>query len=145
MSDEVTESMLTAMLALEGKMAQVPGVLYGDAACPLVHSYGEGCYIRQITMPKGMLLTSKIHRKRHPYFILSGDVSVMTLDGHVERLKAPFSGITEPGTKRMLYIHEETIWITVHVTDKTDLLEIEEEIIETPMEVNLCHGLLQHS
>lgn len=113
---------------VEDKIGAMPEAVFGDEACPLVHKFGDGCYIREITMPKGMLLTSKIHKKKHPYFVLKGDVSVMT-DKKVIRIKAPFSGITMPGTKRVLYIHEETVWTTVHVTKETDLKKIEEEII----------------
>ena len=115
----------------EAKIASLPNAVYGDAAAPLEHQYGDGCYVRRITMPKGMLCTSKIHKKRHPFFILSGDVSVLDNKGaEVTRYKAPYYGMTEPGTKRLLYIHEDTVWVTVHTTDKTDLKEIEDEIIE---------------
>lgn len=114
--------------AAEKKIAEQPDAVYGDDACPLVHKFGDGCYIREITMPKGMLLTSKIHKKKHPYFVLKGDVSVLTGEG-VIRIKAPFSGITEPGTKRVLYMHEETVWTTVHITESKDLKQIESEII----------------
>ena len=116
------------ILELEEKIKSMPNSLQGDDCAPLEHSFGDGLYIRKITMPKGMLLVSKIHKKTHPYFILKGDVSVLTEEGIV-RLKAPYSGMTFPGTKRVLYMHEETVWITVHSTDKTDLKEIEEEII----------------
>ena len=128
-------------------MDNLPGVMHGDEACPLKHSYGDGCYIREITMPKGMLLTSKMHNKKHPYFVLSGDVSVMTENGNIVRIKAPYHGMTEPGTKRLVFINEETVWVTVHKTDKTDLKEIEEEIIvpnekvqQIAMEDKLCLG-----
>jgi len=113
---------------LEQFMAKLPGAKFGDEIAPLKHTFADGCYIREITMPKGMLLTSKIHKIKHPYFILKGDCSVLTETG-VVRLKAPFHGITMPGTKRLLYIHEETVWVTVHVTRKTDLKEIEKDIV----------------
>lgn len=38
-------------------------------------------------------------------------------DGEWERLEAPHTGITEPGTRRVLYIEEDCIWTTSHVTD----------------------------
>lgn len=115
------------ILAIEEAMLKVPGAMIGDC-CPLKHTFVDGAYVRQITMPKGMLLTSKIHKICHPYFVLKGDVSVLTEEG-VVRIKAPHSGITKPGTKRLLYMHEETVWTTVHVTNETDLEKIEEEII----------------
>lgn len=116
------------ILKVEDAISKKEGAVYGDAACPLKHTFGDGCYIREITMPKGMLIVSKIHKVKHPYFILKGKVSVLTDEG-VVKLEAPYSGMTPPGTKRILYIHEECVWATVHVTKETDLAKIEEEII----------------
>ncbi|HHT9147126.1 MAG TPA: hypothetical protein ACFYD4_15850 [Candidatus Wunengus sp. YC61] len=111
----------------EEKLGKLPNAMFGDCF-PLKHTFATGLYIREITMPKGALLTSKIHKVTHPYFVLRGDVSVITEKGMV-RIQAPYSGITLAGTKRALYIHEETVWVTVHKTDETDLEKIEEEII----------------
>jgi hypothetical protein len=127
------------MMAFEEELSKFPTATFGDDACPLKHKFVDGAYVRTIFMPKGMLLTSKIHKKCHPYFIMKGDCSVLTEEG-VVRLKAPYHGITQPGTKRVLYMHEDTIWITVHVTEHKDLDKIEEEIIaKTFDEVQLTH------
>jgi hypothetical protein len=99
-----------------------------DKINPLKHSFGDGCYIREIFMPAGQVIISKIHKKLHPYFIMRGKVSILTDEG-VQHIQAPYSGITKPGTKRVLYMHEDTVFITVSVTDKTDLKEIEDEVI----------------
>ena len=115
------------IIKLESKIRQIPGHLENDCF-PLTHTFTPGLYIRQITMPKGYLIVSKIHKYEHPYFVLSGDVSVLTEQG-VVRIRGPFSGITPAGTKRVLYIHEETVWTTVHATKETDIEKIEEEII----------------
>ena len=116
------------ILDFEQVLSKFPGAKFGDDCCPLKHTFVDGAYIREIFMPKGTLLTSKIHKIRHPYFVMQGDCSVLT-DSGVVRIKAPYHGITEPGTKRMLYMHEDTVWITVHVTNETDLEKIEEQII----------------
>ena len=113
---------------MEGKMAKMPDARFGDDAFPLKHTFVDGAYVREIFMPKGMLLTSKIHKVTHPYFIMRGDVSVLTEEG-VVRIRAPFNGVTKAGTKRLIYTHEDTTWITVHVTKEKDLKKIEEEII----------------
>jgi len=105
--------------AYEGKAA--------EAINPLKHSFGNGCYIREITMPANQIIVSKIHKYTHPYFILKGEVSVLTEDGPV-RLKAPYYGMTPAGTQRLLYIHEETVWVTVHVTNKTNVDEAVEDV-----------------
>lgn len=116
------------MLTVEARMREMPGVKLGDDCAPLKHKFGDGLYIREITMPKGMLLVSKLHKTTHPYFILKGDVSVLTEKG-VVRLKAPYSGITKAGTKRVLYMHKKTVWTTVHATKETNLEKIEEQVI----------------
>ena len=106
----------------------IHGSVYGNYGGEVEHEFGDGLYIRKITMLKGMLLTSKIHKYRHPYFVQSGECSVINPE-KVIRIKAPYWGMTEPLTKRILYIHEETIWITVHATKRKDLEKIEEQII----------------
>jgi hypothetical protein len=96
--------------------------------CPLIHRFTPGMYIREIFMPKDTILTSLLHLTTHPFFVLQGDVSVYYHGIPTQRYKAPYTGITEAGTRRMLYIHEDTIWTTCHVTDLTDPDEIIESI-----------------
>ena len=126
------EEFRLGIIDFEEKLKKVPGALVGhemdEEMCPLKHTFVDGAYVREIFMPKGTLLTSKIHKVTHPYFIMKGDVSVATEEGII-RIKAPFQGVTKAGTKRLLFIHEDTVWITVHVTEETDLDKIEEEII----------------
>jgi len=112
---------------VEARMRPMPDVMLGDC-CPLKHTFVDGAYVREMTMPAGMLLVSKIHKTCHAYFLLKGEVSVLTEEG-VVRFKAPFSGVTMPGTKRIIYAHSEVVWTTVHVTGKTDIDEIENDII----------------
>lgn len=95
---------------------------------PLTHSFADGMYIREIINPEGMLLVTKIHKKKHPFFLLEGSMSILTENG-VKHVSAPHYGITEPGTKRIILTHSECKFVTVHLTDSTDLEEIEEEII----------------
>lgn len=128
----------------EACLASIPGAVFGDQeSCPLTHKFADGVYVREIFIPKGMLLTGKIHRHSHPNFLMKGEVSVFTEDAGVERLKAPLSMISKAGTKRIVYAHEDTVWITVHVTDSTDLDEIESQVI-APSYEDLERGLLCH-
>jgi len=120
--------MIDKMIDVEKVMSKWPDIKFGDDAAPLRHFFGDNLYIREITMEKGMLILSKIHKTTHPYFVMSGHVAVLTGDGMAE-IQAPFCGITPAGTQRLLYIREETIWITVHSTSETDLEKIEDQII----------------
>ena len=47
----------------------------------------------------------------------------------VERISAPYYGITKVGTKRAIYTHTECIFVTVHATDKLNIEDVEEEVI----------------
>ena len=94
----------------------------------LEHEFGEGTYIRKITMPAGSLYLSQIHKITHPFFVMKGEATVISDEG-VVKITAPYHGMTKPGTQRILYIHEECVWITVHPTDKTTVEEVVEDVI----------------
>lgn len=94
----------------------------------LEHEFGEGTYIRKITMPAGSLYLSQIHKITHPFFVMEGEATVISDEG-VVKITAPYHGMTKPGTQRILYIHEECVWITVHPTDKTTVEEVVEDVI----------------
>ena len=121
------EEIRERILSVQEQMAQVPGAMFGDCL-PLTHVFVDGAYVREMFMPKDTLLVSKIHKITHPFFVMKGDISILSQDG-VIRIKAPFSGVTVAGTKRVIYSHEDSILVTVHVTKETDLDKIENEII----------------
>lgn len=98
-----------------------------DNINPLEHSFGDGTYIRKITMPAGQLIITKIHKIKHPYFVMSGSITVITEDG-VKKINAPYHGITMPGTQRIIYVNEECVFITVHPTKKTNVEEIMKDV-----------------
>ena len=95
---------------------------------PLTHTICNGTYVRQITLPKGALLTGRVHNFDHTSIISSGDVSVLTNEG-MTRIKGPHTWISKAGTKRLIYVHEDTIWSTIHKTDQTKVEDIENELV----------------
>lgn len=95
---------------------------------PVKHYFSQGVYARELFIPKGTLLTGKIHKFAQLNIMSQGDMSVMTEDG-VKRVKAPFTIVSPPGTKRIAYAHEDTVWTTIHGTDETDLDKIEAHYI----------------
>ena len=108
--------------------AEVAAMPQGYA--PLVHRFTPGLYIREIFMPAGSIVTSRRHLTTHPFVISQGSVEVICENGERQVLDAPYSGITKAGTRRALNVLEDAIWTTFHVTDKTDPVEIENEITE---------------
>lgn len=110
---------------LEAKVAAMP-----QGYAPLVHRFTPGLYIREIFMPAGSIVTSRRHLTTHPFVVSQGSVEVIYENGSTQIIDAPYSGITQAGTRRALRVIEDTIWTTFHVTDKTDPVEIENEITE---------------
>ena len=131
--DNSPKALRKRMIAFEAAVSQMPNAKFGDDACPLKHHFGDDLYIREMTGLKGMIVVTKLHKTTHPFFVIKGDVSILTENG-TERIRAPYWGITQAGTKRIGYFHEDTIWITVHSTKETDLKIIEEELIANSYE-----------
>jgi hypothetical protein len=98
--------------------------------CPLKHTFPEGMYVREIFMPAGSIVTSRIHKFDNPFFITKGRVTVISENEGLVTYVAPYSGITKPGTRRVLFIHEDTTWTTVHLnpSNKTDHEDILNDI-----------------
>ena len=92
------------------------------------HYLAHGLYAREILIPKGTLLTGKIHLAEHLNIISKGDISVMTDEG-IKRIKAPATIISQPGIKRVGYAHEDTVWTTIHACDETEIDKIEEALV----------------
>ena len=107
------------------------GLDVGPAACPVQHHFAPGAYGREMTIPAGLVVVGKIHKHAHINVISKGRVQVFTEQDGVLELAAPCTFVSSPGTKRVIHVLEETVWTTVHVTYKTDLAEIEREVIAT--------------
>jgi len=135
---ERIEQFRNAIMDFEKKIVEAPGS-YGDPnnpgqdeianrINPLKHTFSDGLYIREIFMPKGQLITTGIHKQEHAYFVQKGKVRVLTENG-MQHIQAPYNGITKPGTKRVIYTEEDTIWITVHATRKKTVKTVLKQII----------------
>ena len=125
------EDFRRGIMQVQENVENHPNGLTGEALeklNPLKHSFAEGCYIREIFNPKGELLVTKIHKVSHPFFLLKGDMTILMEDG-IKRIRAPHYGITPAGTKRIIYCHEDCVFVTVHATKETDIEKIEEEVI----------------
>ena len=99
-----------------------------------LHNFCPGMYARTVFMPAGAVLTSKIHKTQHFFVVTKGSCTVSNSHGQLELISAPYLGVTMPGTKRALLIHEDCIWTTFHATDLTDVAEIERTILAESFE-----------
>lgn len=99
-----------------------------SADLPVRHFFSPGVYARELFIPKGTLLTGKIHKYPQINIMSAGDISVLTEDG-IKRVQAPFTIVSPAGTKRIAYAHEDTVWTTIHGTHETDVDKIEAAMI----------------
>jgi len=95
---------------------------------PLEHFICNKTYVRQITLPQDMVLTGKVHNFDHTSILSKGEVTVLTDEG-MTRIKAPATWVSKAGTKRLIYVHEEAIWATVHQSEKTLVEDLEKELV----------------
>lgn len=123
MTDDLNIATINELLAdaiveriedLESVMLECEQVLI-----PTANNNINGMYTRQIMIPKGTLLTGRVHLFDYVDIMLSGDITVATADGPVR-----YTGHNvlhgKAGRKRAGYAHEDTYWITVHNTDISD-------------------------
>lgn len=99
---------------------------------PTRHLFTPGIYAREITMPAGSVITSKVHKTEHPFLVSSGRCWVYTDTCEWVEIRAPHYGVTKRGTRRLLVIAEDTVWTTFHLNtdDERDIATIESRIIE---------------
>lgn len=111
------------VLALEAEMKHRP-----QLDLPINHHFAPGLYARELFIPKGTLLTGKIHKTEHLNVMAAGEMSVLVGD-EIRRVKAPFVVVSKPGTKRIALAHEDSVWITFHPTDETDVPSLERLLV----------------
>jgi hypothetical protein len=126
--DTITPNATTVrekLAALEAEMKKHPSV-----EIKTTHHFAKGVYAREIFIPKGTLLTGKIHKTEHLNIVSQGDISVLTEHGP-KRVKAPFTMVSQAGIKRAGYAHEDTVWTTIHanVENEKDLEKLEAVLI----------------
>lgn len=102
---------------------------------PLIHRFTDGMYIREINMPAGTIATSRTHKTNHPFVIQKGMVDIVDEEGNIERITAPYLGITHRGTRRVFRVLDDVVLITFHATDKQDPVEIGNDITESNNEL----------
>lgn len=103
------------------------------AVMPLTHRFTPGLYIREIFIPAGTMLTSREHKLEHPFVISKGRIAVSSDNEGKVIYTAPHTGITQPGTRRVLFAYEDTVWTTFHLNPEEErdpdkiVLEVTEE------------------
>lgn len=109
---------------LQAQMAVMP-----QAELVTEHQFSVGMYMRKLYRPAGTLIVGKVHKEPHFFLCAKGEIIAWTENG-MKRLQAGDVVESKAGTKRVTLAVTDAIGITIHRTDKTDLDEIEAELIE---------------
>ena len=113
---------------LEEEISHAPQV-----ECPVRHIFAHGLYAREMSMSAGTVLTGAVHKTEHINMLLKGRITVLTDQG-IKELTAPYTFISRPGIKRVGYVHEDCVWMTLHKTPTTDVRALVSELTESKYE-----------
>jgi hypothetical protein len=102
---------------------------------PLKHTFADGIYIRQMDMQAGSVVVGAIHNHLHAWFLLTGHLAVVTEDT-TEEFVSPCYVLATPGSKRVIYALEDSIFVNIHKNPDNikDIKKLEDEIVSLTFE-----------
>ena len=105
-------------------------IITNNERIPIRHFFMDGVYVREMKMFKNMVIIGAIHKHLHMCFLLEGHLTVANEDGTIE-YKAPCYIESNPGVKRILYAHEDSLWYNTHKnpSNTEDVDQLEKEIV----------------
>ncbi|CAB4152365.1 SET domain containing protein [uncultured Caudovirales phage] len=101
---------------------------FEQVSCNVVHSFGPGTYIRELTVPADSYVIGHHQNFDHLNIFLKGKVSIVNEDKSITVLTAPMTFIGKPGRK-VGYVHEEMVWLNVYPTDERDVEKLEAHLL----------------
>ena len=142
-SREIAKSRDEVIDVVENIIANQPQV-----ECPVTHRFTPNMYIREVFVPAGTILTSEIHKEEHPHVLSLGKITMWDGEGGQITVSAPYSGITKANARRVVYVHEDCIFTTFHVTKATNVEDVEKDIFveyeNTLMDEKAKKGLIKN-
>jgi hypothetical protein len=120
--------------ALEEVMFAMPGSMndkeMSEQDMIPIHRFVNGLYHRELTIPPDRIVVGKRHAIEHIVMLTAGSCWCITERGK-EFMVAPLTFISPAGEKRVVIttLDEGCTWVTLHPTDKTNLDEIEQQVI----------------
>jgi len=97
---------------------------------PMKHTFADGVYVREMFMKKDSAVVGAIHKHLHVWFLMTGHLVIAKEESKEEYL-APCYVLAEPGSKRVIYAVEDSVFVNVHKnpTNTQDILELEKNIV----------------
>ena len=102
---------------------------------PITHNFADQLYIRQMDLKKDHVIVGAIHNHLHVWFLMKGRVLINNNGDQIEHV-APCYTISEPGSKRLIYAIEDSIFVNVHKnpTNTKDIKKLEKDIVSFTVE-----------
>ena len=140
--NKLQKSFKEAAVALENQMKELANgvttvagteddpIVTDSELVPIEHFFMDGVYVRKMTMKAGVAVVGAIHKHLHMCFLLTGKITVINEEETIDHI-APCFIVSTPGTKRVLYAHEDSIWFNTHKNPNNieDVKELEREIV----------------
>ena len=123
------EKTLISLADGENIIADNGNIVYHDKF-KYKHTFADSVYVREMTMFKDTFVIGAIHKHLHMCFLLQGHLTVANEKGVIDHI-APCFIVSTPGTKRVLYAHEDSIWYNTHKnpTNIEDVIQLEKDIV----------------
>jgi hypothetical protein len=129
LTDELRSQRRARIVEFESALMSIEGSIGDNQINEQVeHHFATGVYGREMFIPSGQLIVSKIHRGKTMNFIMQGVISVISEQGY-HTYEAPYVFVSSPFTKRIVIAHTDVIWATAQGSHSTDLAELENELI----------------
>ena len=109
---------------LQAEMVKMP-----QAELQTEHYFVPGMYCRRVYRPAGTLIVGKVHKHPHFFLCAKGEIIAWTENG-MKKLQAGDVVECKPGTKRVTLATQDSIGVTIHKTEETELDKIELELVE---------------
>jgi hypothetical protein len=115
-----TRESIEALQKAVGKLPQIP--------LNTGHFFCNGMYIRVLLIPKDAVIVGKIHKQEHFFMVISGDITIARDGAKVRFIGTSCPLACLPGVKRAGWAHADTLVMTVHRVEGTNIADIEDEI-----------------
>ena len=107
--------------------------------CPVSHYQPPGVYCREIFMPAGTFIIGHLHKTEHINIVIKGRARVL-MSGKVYDIQGPMNFISKKGVRKVLFILEDMIWMTVHPTREKSIEKIAMKIIDLAASGEITEG-----
>jgi hypothetical protein len=119
--ESAQDDLRARVLAFEQQQLQKPQV-----ALKVVHHFAHNVVARELHIPAGLDLTGAIHKYANLNTLSQGEMLIATESGLLH-VKAPYTVVSPPGTKRAATTLTDCVWTTYLGTNETDIEKIEAE------------------